>query len=78
MAAAALYVDNLSKKGMKTDGSELFGGKTGDFNPYANTVTAKCRWYQLGCWIKEIFGDEGGARILDAVCIVIKALISSL
>jgi len=67
MAAAALYVDNLSKRGIKTDGSELFGGKTGDFNPYANTVTAKCRWYQLGCWIKEIFGDENGQLIIDEV-----------
>ena len=78
MAAAALYVDNLSKKGIKTDGSQLFGGKTGDFNPYANTVTAKCRWYQLGCWIKEIFGDEGGASILDAIVRVIIVFISSL
>jgi hypothetical protein len=67
MAAAALYVDNLSKKGIKTDGSELFGGKTGDFNPYANTITAKCRWYQLGCWIKEIFGDENGQHIIDEI-----------
>ena len=66
MAAAALYVDNLSKKGIKTDGSELFGGKTGDFNPYASTVTAKCRWYQLSCWIKEIFGEESGQLIIDA------------
>ena len=78
MAAAALYVDNLSKKGIKTDGSELFGGTTGDFNPYANVVTAKCRWYQLGCWIKEIFGDEGGASILDAIVRVIVVLIASL
>jgi len=78
MAAAALYVDNLNKRGIKTDGSELFGGKTGDFNPYANTVTAKCRWYQLGCWIKEIFGDEGGASILDSIIRVIIVLISSI
>ena len=78
MAAAALYVDNLSKKGIKTDGSELFGGKTGDFNPYASTVTAKCRWYQLSCWIKEIFGDAGGEAILDVIVRVLTILIASL
>jgi hypothetical protein len=66
MAAAALFVNNLSKKGIKTDGSELFGGKTGDFNLYASTVTARCKWYQLGCWIKEIFGEESGQLIIDA------------
>ena len=76
MAAAALYVDNLSKSGVKTDGSELFGGTTGDFNPYATTVTAKCRWYQLGCWIKDIFGDESGQLIIDAaVKIIIIAIL---
>ena len=61
------YPSSKVKTGKKTDGSELFGGKTGDFNPYANTVTAKCRWYQLGCWIKEIFGDEGGQHIIDEI-----------
>jgi hypothetical protein len=78
MAAAALYVDNLSKKGIKTDGSELFGGTTGDFNPYANMVMAKCRWYQLGCWIKEIFGEEGGGKILDTIVIVLTTIILAL
>ena len=78
MAAAALYVDNLARKGIKTNSSELFGGTTGDFNPYANTVTAKCRWYQLGCILKEIFGDEGGGVILDAIVKAIAILIASL
>lgn len=68
MAAAALYIDNLTQKGIKTDGTELFGGTTGNYNPYAtNAVSAKCRWYQLGCWIKEIFGDENGQLIIDEV-----------
>ena len=78
MAVAALYIDNLSKKGIKTDGSELFGGTTGDFNPYANVVTAKCRWYELGCILKEIFGDEGGGVILDTIVKAIAILIASL
>ena len=67
MAAAALYVDSLSKKGVKTDGSDLFGGTTGDFNPYATMFTAKCRWYQVGCWLTEIFGENGGQAILNAI-----------
>ena len=78
MAAAALYVDNLSKRGIKTDGSELFGGKTGDFNPYANTVTAKCRWYQLGCWMKEIFGDEGGTIINETIVTILSGIIGGI
>jgi len=78
MAAAALYVDNLSKKGVKTDGSELFGGTTGDFNPYANTVTAKCRWYQLSCWIKEIFGESAGTIINEAIGVVLSGLIGGI
>lgn len=65
MAAAALYIDNLSRKGTKTDGSELFGGTTGDFNPFATLFTARCRWYQLACWIKEIFGDDAGQLLIN-------------
>lgn len=75
MAAAALYVDSLSKKGVKTDGSELFGGTTGDFNPYPNTTQARCRWYQLSCILKEIFGDEGGQAVLSAIIQVLTIII---
>lgn len=75
MAVAALYIDSLSKKGTKTDGTELFGGTTGDFNPYANTVVAKCRWYQLGCILKDIFGDTGGQVILDAIVTFLENII---
>ena len=78
MAVAALYIDNLSKKGIKTDGSELFGGTTGDFNPYATLVTARCRWYQLGCWIKEIFGEQGGEAILEQIAIQLGNLIRNI
>ncbi|MDN3678585.1 hypothetical protein QWY90_14815 [Flavobacterium paronense] len=78
MAAAALYIDNLSNKGVKTDGSELFGGTTGDVNSYANTVTAKCRWYQLSCILKDIFGDVGGELILGAIIKAILLVIATL
>jgi hypothetical protein len=81
MAAAVLFVDSLTQKGVKTDGSELFGGTTGDYNPYANStnsVSAKCRWYQLSCWVKEIFGDDGGQIILDAIVRVLAIAIAAL
>ena len=60
MALAVLYINNLSKNGIKTDGSELFGGTTGDFNSYSNLITAQCRWYQMCCWLPKIF--EGYSR----------------
>lgn len=75
MAVAALYIDALSKKGIKTDGTELFGGTTGDFNPYATLVFAKCRWYQLACWVKEIFGENGGEIIINAGIKILEAII---
>ena len=79
MAAAALYVDNLTLKGVKTDGRELFGGTTGEYNPYAtNAVSAKCRWYQLSCWIKDIFGEEGGEKILETIVTILTILIAGL
>ena len=77
-AAAALYIDSLSKKGTKTDGSELFGGTTGDFNPYATLITARCRWYQLACWIKEIFGEDAGQTIVGAITVQLGNLIKNL
>lgn len=78
MAAAALYLDTLSRKGIKTDGSELFGGTTGDFNPYTNANLFRCNWYQIGCWIKEIFGEEPGQLIIDAgIKIIVNTLFGS-
>ena len=78
MSAALLYVDNLTLKGVKTDGSELFGGTTGDFNPYVTTTSANCRWYQVSCWLGEIFGDDGGGIILDAIVKAIVIIIAGL
>lgn len=79
IAEAVLYVDMISKKGVKTDGSELFGGTTGDFNPYATLMTtSKCKWYQLGCWLKEIFGDVEGEIILVSIVRALTILIATL
>jgi hypothetical protein len=76
MAAACLYVNDENKNNPKSDGSELFGGSTGDFNPYPATIagrTAPCRWYQLSCWANQIFGETGGTTITTGI---IKFLLS--
>lgn len=79
MAAACLYVNDVYKKNPKSDGSELFGGTTGDFNPYPATIqgrgSAPCRWWQIGCWLNQIFGDEGGSAIMSAIVDFIIGLI---
>lgn len=66
MAQAVLYIDKLSKKGIKTDGSELFGGTTGDFNSYSNLIIAQCRWYQMCCWLPKIFEGYSGTTLLSS------------
>ena len=66
MALAVLYIDKLSKKGIKTDGSELFGGTTGDFNSYSNLITAQCRWYQTCCWLPKIFEGYTGTTLISS------------
>ncbi|OYU85575.1 MAG: hypothetical protein CFE24_01340 [Flavobacterium sp. BFFFF2] len=66
MAAALMYVQKVQKDNPKSDGSELFGGTTGNFNPYAARLQADspCRWYQLICWLKQIFGEAGAEIII--------------
>ena len=66
IALAVLYIDTLSKKGIKTDGSELFGGTTGDFNSYSNLITAQCRWYQMCCWLPKIFEGYIGTTLINS------------
>lgn len=66
MALAVLYVDNLSNKEVKTDGSELFGGITGDFNSYSNLVLGQCRWYQMCCWLSKIFEGYSGTTLISS------------
>jgi hypothetical protein len=78
LAEAALYVNELKLKNPKSDGVEIFGGTTGDFNPYAIMVVAKCSWYQLGCILKEIFGENGGETILAEIVHQLANLIKNL
>lgn len=67
IALAVLYIDRLAKKGIKTDGSELFGGRTGDFNSYSNLIVAQCRWYQLCCWLPKVFDDYTRRTLISSV-----------
>ena len=70
MAAACLYMNDVYKANPNSDGRELFGGTTGDFNPYPATIQGKsapCAWYQLGCWAHQIFGEAGGTAIINAI-----------
>ncbi|MEC4004306.1 hypothetical protein OX283_006535 [Flavobacterium sp. SUN052] len=70
MAEACLFVNDVYKNNPKSDGRELFGGTTGDFNPYPATIQGKgapCRWWQLGCWLNQIFGESGGNAIISAI-----------
>ena len=58
MANALTLLEKVKAKNPKTDGVELFGGTTGDYNPYANTssqLVAKCAWYQIGCHLQALF-----------------------
>lgn len=57
MANALALYDKLKTKNPRTDGIEIFGGTTGDYNSFANTSTqlaAKCAWYQLGCHLQAL------------------------
>ncbi len=55
MAGALALLEKVKAKNPRTRGEELFGGTTGDFNPYANTqLAAKCAWYQIGCHLQAL------------------------
>lgn len=47
------YLFNLHKKGIESDGSELFGGKTGTANSFAKNE-GRCRWYQIACLLQTL------------------------
>ncbi len=79
MAAVALLHNENLKKNIKATGIEIFGGTTGDFNPYTSTLfrgegedeEVKCRWWQIACWFSAIFGPVNGPKILDAAVVFI-------
>lgn len=50
IAASLRYLLNTHKKGFDSDGSELFGGKTGTANAsLAKNSEGGCKWYQVWC-----------------------------
>lgn len=54
VATSMNYLTNLHKKGVDSDGSELFGARTGDNNNMlAKTADDKCKWYQFWCLVQE-------------------------
>lgn len=54
VAASLSYLSNLHKKGISSDGSELFGGKTGTANNnLAKNADGGCKWYQFWCLVQE-------------------------
>lgn len=69
MAAVVLLHNENLKKDITSSGVEIFGGTTGDFNPYTTNVEGRCRWYQLACWFSEIFGPVSGPKLLDAAIV---------
>ncbi|WP_457565064.1 hypothetical protein [Caminibacter sp.] len=58
----------------------LFGNNPIDITYIDGNTAAKypCRWYQLGCHLKQIFGEDFGNEILHAIVYVIIELIKSL
>jgi len=75
MAAASLSLIELRKKDPKADGAPIFGGTTGDFNPYGNQTLARCRWFQIGCWIDEIFGPGTTKALVDELIPILVSLL---
>ncbi|MEP6467462.1 MAG: hypothetical protein ABJB05_14230 [Parafilimonas sp.] len=52
VAACMKVLSDLHSKGFESDGSELYGGKTGvDNNVYSKTPN--CRWYQFWCLVQD-------------------------
>lgn len=51
---ALSFVYTLQQKNPKADGVELFGGTTGDYNPYSSLKMASCKWYQLLCHLNNL------------------------
>lgn len=80
MAAVVLLHNENLKKDIRSTGIEIFGGTTGDFNPYTTMLRGedgevKCKWWQISCWFTEIFGPEAGPKILNALTVVFLAAI---
>ena len=54
IARSMKYLSDLHDKGIDSDGSELFGGKTGAENSFAKSGDGGCKWYQFWCLMQEV------------------------
>lgn len=55
VAASLSYFLNLHNKGIESDGSELFGGRTGvTNNSFSKNVSGGCKWYQFWCLVQTV------------------------
>lgn len=81
IAKALKFQTDTLEKNPKSNGSELFGGPgdgtTGNYNPTSRDGYP-CRWWQLSCHLNQIFGDEGGEILMNAIVVIIKNLLSAL
>ena len=48
------YLLNLHKNGIESDGSELFGGKSGTANSSFAKNEGGCKWYQVWCLLQSV------------------------
>lgn len=54
MVASLALLDGFQKRGLQSDGSEIFGAKTGSANTLARNASGGCRWYQVWCHIQTL------------------------
>lgn len=67
---ALKFQNDILVKNPESTGTEIFGGSgdgsKGDYNAYSSTLkTAPCKWYQISCWIDQIFGNGVGSQVIQ-------------
>ncbi len=82
-ADAYLYTLKYERDNSKSSISgniALFGGNKSQLenNPLESQTRKKCKWYQLFCHLGNIFGEEGGSAITNAVVTVIIAALEAM
>lgn len=70
------YLSGLNSKGVVSDGSELFGGKTGVEGSFAKSANGPCKWYQFWCLTQEFANwvVNNWQTISQIIAIIIKVL----
>lgn len=76
IANSMKYLSDLNSKGIISDGSELFGGKTGTDNTFAKSGDGPCKWYQFWCLTQEFANwvVNNWQTISQIIAIIIKVL----